>query len=534
MHLGALIVLFFGALAVTALCRSRGWSAPLLLVAVGLAVSFVPGAPDIQLDPGLVLTVVLPPLLYSAALDSSYLQIRANVRPIGLLAVGLVLVTTIAVGVVAHAVLPGLPWAVALVLGAVVAPPDAVAAVAIGRRLGLPRRVMTLLGGESLVNDATALTAFKVAVAVAVGTGSSVRSGLMTFLLAALGGAVIGVATGWVVHEVRRRLQDSVIESALGMLVPFGVYLAAEQVGASGVLAVVVAGLYLGHNAPRDGYATRLQEDAVWKAVDVLLESLVFALIGLQLRHVLADVAATGRHPVTVLGPALIVLMVVIAARVLWVFPATYVPRWLFRSVRDREPPPSWRRVAIVSWAGMRGVVTLAAAAAIPIATNGSQPFPFRDVVILIAFVVTVGTLLVQGLSLPWMIRTLRVEGTESQSDALAEAQAQHHAANAAVNRLGEIAAAADDLGDSARHEVADRLRELAQHRSNQAWERLGRPAHEIGESPGATYRRMRRDMLAAEREVFVTERDAGRIDDEVLRRVLRELDLEEAALDRD
>ncbi|MDQ3578876.1 MAG: cation:proton antiporter, partial [Actinomycetota bacterium] len=278
-----MLLLFAGALAVTAFARRIDWPSPLLLVAVGLGVSFIPGVPEFRLEPELVLVLVLAPLLYSAALDSSYLDIKANLRPIGLLAFGLVLVTTAVVGVVAHLVVPDLPLASALVLGAVVAPPDAVAAAAIGRRLGLPRRSMTLLTGESLGNDATALTAFKVAVAAAVGTTAfSWGNGILTFLIAAIGGVVVGLVIGVVVHRIRLRIGDGTLESALGLLVPFGTYLLAEEVHASGVLAVVVAGLFLGHNSPAAGFSTRLQETAVWRSVDGLLESLVFALIGLQ------------------------------------------------------------------------------------------------------------------------------------------------------------------------------------------------------------------------------------------------------------
>lgn len=519
MHGAELLLLLVGALVVTSVARRFDWPAPLLLVAVGLGLSFVPGMPDFRLDPDLVLVIVLPPLLYSAALDSSYVNIRKSIRPIALLAVGLVLATTVTVGFVAHLVVPGLKLEAALVLGAVVAPPDAVAAVAIGRKLGLPRRIMTILIGESLVNDATALTAYKVAVAAATGAALSWGQGIGIFLLASVGGAVIGYLLGLVVHEIRMRLADSILESAFGMLVPFAAYLIAESLHTSGVLAVVVAGLYLGHNAPRAGYATRLQETAVWRAFDVLLESWVFALIGLQLRLVLKDSNASWQ----LFGAALIVLAATIGIRVLWMFPGTFLPRMLSKRIREREYAPDWRGVTVVSWTGMRGVVSLAAASAIPLSMDG------RSVVLLFTFVITVGTLLLQGLSLPWLIRKLGVQANEEHTDTLAEAQVKYHAAKASIDRLDlEVAAG------STPEQIVERLRGIAEHRGNAAWERLGRSDEEIGESPAARWRRLRRLMLEAEREVFLEARDTRQIDDEVFRRVQRELDLEEAALNRE
>jgi CPA1 family monovalent cation:H+ antiporter len=526
MHGLPLIALLVGSLAVTALARRVGASPPLVLVVVGLAVSFVPGVPDYAIDPDLVLLLILPPLLYSAALDSSYLRFRDNLRPIGLLAVGLVLFTTAAVGLAAWWLVPGLPLASALVLGAVVSPPDAVAATAVGRRLGLPRRVMTILAGESLLNDATALTAFRVAVAVAAGATYTVWQGIGVFVVIALGGAVVGWAVGVVMHRIRLLLRDGVLESAVGLLVPFGTFLLAEEaLHVSGVTAVVVAGLYLGHRAPQAGPAQRLQEEAVWKAADTVLESLVFALIGLQLRAVVEGVNSP---LLPLLLDGVLLVLVVVLARIVWVFPTTYVPRWLFRRLRERDPTPRWQVPAVISWAGMRGVVTLAAAFAIPLVTNTGAPFPGREEIILLAFVVTVGTLLLHGLTLPAVIRRLDVRGHEDFADALAEAQAQTAAAQAAAARLAEL----DDGNPLMRHAVA-KLRYMAESRSNAAWERLG-PVEEVDRTPSIAFRQLRMQMLAAEREVFVRYRDERRIDDEVFRRVQRELDLEDSMLRRD
>ncbi|WP_028938382.1 Na+/H+ antiporter [Pseudonocardia spinosispora] len=516
----SLIALVLGCLAVTAVCRRFGTSPTLVLVVVGIAASFVPWVPDFRINPDLVLLLVLTPLLYSAALDSSYLGFRTNIRPIGLLAVGLVIFSTIVVGVTAWWLVPGLTLPAALVLGAVVAPPDAVAATAVGRRLGLPRRTMTILAGESLINDATALTLFRVAMAAAAGTGISLLSGIGMFLLAGVGGTVIGLAVGWLVHWIRLHLNDSPIESALGIVVPFAVYLIAEEAHTSGLLAVVVAGLYLGHRAPETGFATRLQDDAVWRASDTVLEAVVFALIGLQLTSVVREVGAVGPLLLGGIG----ITAAAVLARIVWMYPSTYLPRMLSKKIREREPAMSWKMPAVTSWAGMRGVVSLAAAFAI------IPGVPHREQLIFLAFFVTVATLLLHGTTLPWLIRRLGVTGQESSTDALAEAQAQHAAGQAAVARLDELAAEGGQVTD---HTV-QKLRYMAQMRTNSSWERLGRGAEEAGESPSAAHRRLRREMVAAERETFVKFRDERRIDDEVLRRVMRELDLEEAQLSRD
>ncbi|MEO9222932.1 MAG: Na+/H+ antiporter, partial [Mycobacteriaceae bacterium] len=369
------------ALLVAGAARRRGVSSPLLLVVVGLAASLVPGLNEVQLDPELVLFAVLPPLLYSAALESSYSGLRDNLRPIGLLAVVLPLITTVAVAWVAWLVLPQLPFTGALVLGAVVAPPDAVSATAIGRRLGLPRRIMTLLSGESLLNDATALTAYRVALAAAVGTGASLLNGVATFAVAAVGGVLVGLTVGFVVSTIRKRLDDPVLESAIGLVVPFLAYLTAEELHGSGVLAGVVAGLFLGNRSVRSGYATRLQDTAVWKAADVVLESFVFLLIGLQLPTVLAGLRG---HSISALAVASVaVVATVIGVRLLWIMPMALLPRLL-----SRENAPSLRGALVVSWAGMRGVVSLAAAFAIPLTVNAGAPFPARAEILFLSFVV--------------------------------------------------------------------------------------------------------------------------------------------------
>jgi monovalent cation/hydrogen antiporter len=516
-----------------AVARRYDVSAPLALVVAGLAAGLIPGFKQIELNPELVLYVLLPPLLWSAGLESSYVALRRNIRPIGLLAVGLPLATTLAVGFVAYKTVPELTVAAALTLGAIVAPPDAVSATAVGRRLGLPRRVMTLLGGESLLNDATALTAYKVSLGIALGAGigstSIWKSGLATFAVAAVGGVMVGLALGFVLSFIRWRLDDPIVESALGLVAPFLIYLAAEEIHGSGVLAVVVAALILGQHSTHASYATRLQDTAVWKAVQLVLESFAFLMIGLQLPTVVGELAGITAAVIAI--SSLAVLATVIVVRIAWVFVFAYLPRLLFRKVREREPKPTPAQVFVVAWAGMRGVVSLAAAFGVPMTTLSGAPFPGRPQQVFLTFVVVIGTLLLHGLTLPWLIRRLGVQGDEARTDAIAAAAAQDKAARAAAERLDELLAV-EEVNDV--HErAADVLRGWNTRRRNAAWERLGRDEAEIGESPAAAFRRLRLEMLAAERATFIAERDNGQIDDEVLREVLRGLDLEEATLNR-
>ena len=528
MH-GSLLAVLVVSVLLAGLARRYGRSAPLALVVAGLAATTIPGFQDIELDPELVVFVLLPPLLWSAGLESSYVGLKRNIRPIGLLAVGLPLATTFAVGFVAFNTVPELTVAAALTLGAIVAPPDAVSATAIGRRLGLPRRVMTLLGGESLLNDATALTAYKVALAAAIGTAASWSSGLATFALAAGGGVAIGVASGAVIAFIRARLDDPVVESAVGLVAPFVIYLAAEEAHGSGVLAVVVAALILGQRFVHAGYETRLQDMAVWKAVQLVLESFAFLMIGLQLPTVVGELA--GISAMVIAASSAAVFATVIVVRIAWVYTFAYLPRMLSARIRERETAPTVAQVFVVAWAGMRGVVSLAAAFAVPLTTLSGAPFPGRPHIVFLTFVVVIGTLLLHGLTLPWLIRRLGVQGDEARTDAIAAAAAQEKAATAAADRLDELL---DDPATSDVHDrAADVLRAWNTRRRNSAWERLGRTEEEIGESPTSAFRRLRLEMLAAERAAFIAERDSGHIDDEVLRSLLHGLDLEEATLNR-
>ncbi|MEU1045512.1 Na+/H+ antiporter [Streptomyces sp. NPDC005897] len=523
-----LLLLVAGSAAIAAAGRRVPVPAPLLLVAAGLAVSYVPGVPDYTLDPHIVLPLLLPPLLHTAATDSSYLDLRAQARPVALLSVGYVLFATFVVGCAAYLIVPGLPLTAALVLGAVVAPPDAVAATAVARRVGLPSRITTILQGESLVNDATAITAFKVALAAAVGEGATWAGGIGEFLIAAVGGVGVGLVLMVPLHWLRTHLREALLQNALSLLIPFVAYAVAEQVHASGVLAVVVVALYLGHRAWEVDFATRLQEEAVWKMVAFVLESAVFALIGLQLPVVLKGLGEY--EGIDAAWYALAVFLVVAVARFVWVYPATFLPR-LSARVRAREGDLSWKGPFVIGWAGMRGVVSLAIAFSIPLTVHGGEPFPERNLILFLTFTTVIGTLVVQGVSLPPLIRLLKFPAHDVQAETLAEANAQAQASRVAEQRLDDLLA---DERNTLPTPLADRLRTVLERRRNAVWERLGQVNPVTGESVDDTYRRLSREMISAEREVFVRLRDGRYIDDEMLRTLLRRLDLEEAAAYRE
>jgi monovalent cation/hydrogen antiporter len=504
--------------AVSSAARRFGLPGPIALVVVGLALSLLPGFPMVELDPEFVLIGVLPPLLYVAAIETSVPAFRHNLRPILQLAIGLVLFTTVAVGLVVHALLPEVPLAACLALGAVVAPPDAVAATALARRMGLPRRLVTILEGESLLNDATALVLFRVAVAAAVGTAVGPLQIGGQMLLAAGGGIAVGAAGAVIIGYLHRRATHPLTDNAISLLTPFLVAAAAERIHASAVVAVVVTGLYLGHRLPvLMSAASRLQMGAFWKLVRFLLEGLVFLLVGLQLRDVVADLSTPWP---TVLAVTAAVLATAIVIRFVWVIPITYAVR-LIPAVRRHDPAPPIVLPIVVSWAGMRGVVTLATALALPTTLAGGVGYP-RELFVWLAFAVIMGTLLLQGTTLPTMVRRLKVMPDDPTQDTLAEASTQHAASRAALRAL-------ESNADGAPSEVVDQLRRLAERRSNTVWERLGGGR----ETPSQAYVRLRRDMLRAEREVFREARDAGRIPEEVLVRAQRELDLEESMLER-
>lgn len=513
------VSLALGAVAAVALmalvARRTGLPSPVLLALLGLAYAMLPG-PNVVLNPEVVLVLIIPPLLYSAALNASLLDIRANRGVIASLSVGLVLATALAVGAVATLVVPGLPFAAGCALGALVAPPDAVASIAIGRRLGLPRRLLTIIEGEGLINDATALTTYRVAVA-AVGGSFSLLAGGRDFLVSAGGGAVIGLAVAWIIGLIRRRLEEPLVENALSLATPFLAFLPAEELHVSGVLAVVVCGLVLGHHAPLllSGGA-RLQTRAVWRLIDFLLEGLVFLLIGNQLPEVLRGLQA---YPTTtVVTASVAVVAVAVLVRPLWVFLTTALARLIWR----RAPGLPWRQQAILSWAGSRGVISLAAAFALPRQAGDGTPFPARDLLLFLTFVVVLATLVGQGLTLAPLLRRLGVL-PDQQAQLLEQAAARHASVAVGLRRLEELTVAETPPAG-----VTERLVAAAQARRNAGWEQLGRAG---SETPSLTLARLRREMIVAEREELLRWRDAGRLDDGGLRTLEAELDIEEGLL---
>jgi CPA1 family monovalent cation:H+ antiporter len=386
---------------------------PIVLCLGGVLLGLQPGMPPVVLDPHLVLTLFLPPLLYASAFHMRWRDFWFYIRPISMLAVGLVLFTSVAVAWVCHAVI-GLPWAIGFAIGAIVSPPDAVAAIAVTKRLKIPHRLQAILEGESLVNDASALIVYRMAI-VAVATGHfSLAEAVGDFFVASAGGVAIGLAVGWLVTRLhplldRLDLADSKLSITMTLLTPFAAYLPAEWCHVSGVLAVVTAGLFVGHRCGRVfSQELYIEARAVWEWIDFLLNSLIFILIGLQLRHVLDDLKDDfSLWQLT--GFAAMLSAVVIVVRLIWVFPAAYLPRVLMH-VRDREPLPAWSGVFVVGWTGLRGVVSLAAAMAIPVSLPDKTPFPHRDLILFLTFWVIFVTLVGQGLTLPWIIKALHVD----------------------------------------------------------------------------------------------------------------------------
>lgn len=518
MHITALLCgLAVGVLVCAWVAARIDVPAPFLLIGVGIAASYVPWVPQFELTSDVVLFGLLPPLLYAAAQGTSLVDFRANKRPILLLSVGLVVFTTLGVGWVAYVLLPGLGWAIAFAIGAVVAPPDAVAATAIGRRIGLPRRVTTILEGESLLNDATALVALGTALALAEGEEFSAGLVGLEFLLAAGGGVLVGLGVFKVVATVRRHLDDAVLDSALSLVVPFVAYAIGEEVDASGVIAVVVAGLLLGHKAPVLQTArSRIAERLNWRTIAFVLENAVFLLIGLQARWIVEGAGQGTLSCGRILAVCGATLAACIVLRLVWVFPSRYL---IVRPAADTgtgQRPP-WRNFFILGWAGMRGVVTLAAAFVIP------TDAPYREVLLLIAFTVTAGTLFIQGMSLPWVARRLGVESPDPAEDALARATLLQQASKAALHRLQE-----EEYDDS--YGVVDLIRQRLDQRNFAAWERLSTVADR--ESPSDLYARIRLSMLDAERAKVLKIRDTGQVDSEIVVDVLAMLDVEESMLD--
>jgi Na+/H+ antiporter len=496
---------------------------PILLVIGGLGLAMFPKLPRIRLEPDLVFLIFLPPLLYPAALMTSWRDFRANLRPIMWLAIGLVLFTTCSVGFLAHYFIPVLPLAGAFVLGAIISPPDAVAATAITERLRVPQRIVAIIEGESLVNDATALVAFAFAVdALNTGTFSLAQAGIR-FVVVTVGGILIGLGIGWLASQAQRRLDDPPVQITISLLTPYAAYLLADQLKVSGVLAVVSAGLFLGWRAPEIiNSRMRLQAYPVWEMIVFLLNGLVFILIGLQLPEVLQVISSKAIPKAHLIGYAILISALVIVVRFVWVFTATYVPRWFNRHLRERDPAPSWRQITIVAWTGMRGVVSLAAA--MSLATPMAERDLTIDLIIFFTFAVILVTLVLQGLSLPWLIRALNVVDTGETDREEREARLKANlAAMARLAELEENKKFATDLLQHLRVEYEDRVRQLeaCDQTEEDSTHRLF----------STDYQRLQHDALQVERHTILQLRNERVINDHVLRRIQRDLDLAEARL---
>lgn len=556
-----LLLVVVGAILVTAIAHHRGFEPALMIVVVGSAVSFLPDFEPPELDSHILLSVVLPPLLYSAALNFSFPTFLRHIRPILGLGVGLVVVSAFAVAAVSSwLVIVPLTFGTALVLGAIVAPPDAVTAVAVGRKLGLPKRMMAILTGESLINDAAALTLFSIAVTQVAGGHIFIENPLLLFGYSATVGPLVGAVLGYVTLWIRKRLANPGLETVQGLVVPFAAFITAEELHASGVLAVVVAGFVVGNGNLGAGYQTRLQERYVWNSVDVLLEAFVFAYIGLHLRFVLEHLNEAHESLTEVITASAVVLLIVLVIRPLSVF-AIFGRNKLSRHVEKKLSVPapdgsrsslgaavrkqrkkkrranwrtmvdrrtlSWQENVVLSWTGMRGVVTLAAAAAIPAYTESGEPFPERATIQAIAFVVAVGTLLLQGSTLPWLIRKLHISrfNDDHEADRAEGVKAERVAHDAAEKILVEFQANPPaNLNPALVEEIYIRI---ARH--TQDVDEMPDPEAPIKRA--AAFTTLYREVLAAQRAALIDQRDAGHIEDEAVRAMLERLDLQEAGV---
>ena len=519
-----ILTLFVAVAGLNAAARWLSVPYPILLVVGGLALGVLPGIPEIELDPDVVLLVFLPPLLYSSAFFADLRALRTDLRPISLTSIVLVLVTIGVVAVVGHEVID-LPWAMAFALGAIVSPTDPVAATTIMRRLGAPRRLVNVIEGESLLNDATALVAYRVAVAAAVGGSFSALDASLEFLGAVVGGIGIGLVVGYVVAYIRQRLDDTPTELTISLMTGYAAFLPAHELGLSGVLAAVTAGICLGWRAPEIASPqTRLQGYALWEMLIFLLNATLFILIGMQLPGIVDGLAERGAGEV--IGYASLVFATVIGVRFAWLFTTPYIIRAL-----DRRPAQRERRVGaaprvVMAWAGMRGAVSLAAALALPLETDAGAPLPGRDLILFITFGLILMTVVGQGLTLPALIRRLGVheDGAEEESE---EVHARLTASRAALERLEELAVEEWTLDDT-----VERVRGMYRFRQQRFKARVEKIEDDGIENRSLAYQRLMHELYQVQRHALVELRNSGAISSDVMRRVERELDLEEARLD--
>jgi Na+/H+ antiporter len=507
-----------------ALARRLSLPYPIVLVIGGALVGFVPGIPRVELDPEVVLVVFLPPLLYGSAIFANLGDLRAQLRGLTLTTVVLVLATMCAVALVAHALIPGLPWEAAFVLGAIVSPTDPLAAATIMRRLEVPRRMVSAIEGEGLFNDATALVAYRVAVAAVVAGSFSLADAGLRFVLGGAAGVAIGLAVGWLAGEIRRRITDSQVNITVSLLTGYAAFVPADAIGASAVLATVTAGLYMGLRAPQILPArTRLQGYFVWDILDFIVNAILFVLIGLQLRTVVDGLS--GFSAAELAGYAVAVTGVVVATRIAWLFTAPYLIRLLDRrpSQRARRVSARWRFV--IAWSGMRGAVSLAVALALPLTTDDGAGFPQRDLLVFITFAVIFFTLVVQGLSLPTVIRRLGIE--DGGADTEEELRARLVASKAALARIDELMEE-----EWTRNETLERMRGLYEYRQRRFSALAGKIEDDGYEDRSLTYQQTVQIVLGAQRDALLELRSDGSLSNEVMLRVLRELDLEESRLE--
>jgi monovalent cation/hydrogen antiporter len=526
MHQAELLIagLLVAVAGLSALARHLSLPYPIVLVIGGAAFGFIPGVPEVKLNPDVVLVVFLPPLLYGAAFFANLGDIRANLRSNTLNAVGLVLLTMVAVAVVAHALIPGMPWGAAFALGAIVSPTDPLAGAAIMRRLGVARRLVSITEAEGLFNDATALVAYRVAVVAVVDGSFSLGHAVLRFFVAVVGGIAIGLAVGWIIAFIRARTQDIQVSITISLLSGYAAFIPADQLGVSAVLAAVTAGIYMGVRGPRIINArTRLQGLYVWDILDFLLNAALFVLVGLQLRTVVDGLS--GRATGDVVGYALAISLVVVGARLVWTNTMPYVIRALDRRPAQRLRRVGWRPRQVVAWAGMRGAVSLAAALALPLRTDAGTPFPQRDLIIFLTFAVIFATLVLQGLTLPALIRRLRV--TDDGAGEQEELRARLEATKAALAQLDALAEE-----DWTRDDTIERMRALYEYRKRRFAARAGKIEDDGYEDRSLAYQQMVQSVLAAQRARLVDLRNEGAISNEVMNRVVREFDLEESRLE--
>jgi monovalent cation/hydrogen antiporter len=518
--------LFVSAAGLNALANRLRVPYPIPLVIGGLALGLVGPIPDIELDPELVLLVFLPPLLYSAAFFSDLRALRQDARVISLSAVGLVLATTCAVAVIGHELMD-LPWAMAFTLGAIVSPTDPAAATAIMRRVGAPRRMVNILEGESLFNDATALVVFKVALGVALGEEVfSTGHTLLEFFKEAGGGIAIGLAVGVAIAEVRKRVDDVNTELTISLFSAYGAFVPADLLDVSGVLAVVTCGIYLGFRAPEiASLESRMQGYALWSILTFLLNAALFILIGLQL-PVIVD-GLSGIPTENVIRYAAAVCATVIAARFVWSFTITFVIRAIDRRPSQVARRADWRVRVVGGWSGMRGAVSLAAALSLPALTDAGDPLPGRELIQFITFALIFVTVVGQGLTLPWLIRKVGLVGDEDEEER-EELRARLTIARAALDKVDEL-----EEQDWTRDGTVERVRRLYEFRQRRFKVLAGKIEDETGIQEGSLlYQRMMHEIFDAQREALVGLRNSRQISSEVMRRVERELDLEESRLE--